>query len=146
METIYESNWTSVELNSKCCRKPISYFVCRSRGSLSPKKAATESMHRSRPERGCGQTSLSAAVSVRCSVWISSVMAYLMVIVQSGDSPSSRLHAGVSGVWIGGDCEGTRAKGGGRGLLQGRRDFLISSRFVTRHMDVLSVISIKGGK
>lgn len=43
---------------------------------------------------------LSAAASARCTVWKSSVMAYLMVIVWSGESPPSCLHAGVSGARV----------------------------------------------
>lgn len=49
-----------------------------------------------RPEQGPGEPGLSAAVSVHCTVRKSSVIAYLMVIVWSGESPLACLHAGVS--------------------------------------------------
>ncbi|KAM7405220.1 hypothetical protein PAMP_012499 [Pampus punctatissimus] len=53
-----------------------------------------------RLDQGSREMGLSAAVSVSCTVWKSSVMAYLMVIVWAGDSPPSCLHAGVSGVCV----------------------------------------------
>lgn len=72
-----------------------------------------------RASRDSGELGLSAAVSVCCTVRKSSVMAYLMVIVWSGESPASRLHAGISGVCSGGDSSYSRGeqKGGG-GLLR----------------------------
>lgn len=57
-------------------------------------KPVSQSEHGSRLERGSGEMDLSAAVSVCCTVWKSSVMAYLMVIVWRGESPSC-LHAGI---------------------------------------------------
>lgn len=52
-------------------------------------------------QTAAGEMSLSAAVLARCSVWKSSVMAYLMVIVQGGER-RPRLHAGICGVQSGG--------------------------------------------
>lgn len=52
----------------------------------------------SRLEQGSGEMGLSAAVSVCCSVWKTSVMDYLMVIVWSGDGPSSCLPRDISRV------------------------------------------------
>lgn len=52
------------------------------------RKLLSLSGHHCRRERG---TALSAAISVCRGVWKSSVMAYLMVIVQSGENPQSCL-------------------------------------------------------
>lgn len=52
-----------------------------------PQKPVSQSEHRGRLGQGSGEMGLSAAVSVCCTVWKSSVMAYLMVIVWSGESP-----------------------------------------------------------
>lgn len=45
-------------------------------------------------QTAAGEMSLSAAVSACCTVWKSSVMAYLMVIVQGGERLPC-LHAGI---------------------------------------------------
>lgn len=63
---------------------------------------------------GAAQMSLSAAVSARCAVWKSSVMAYLMVIVRGGERPPC-LHAGICGVQSGGlRSSSSGAETGGR--------------------------------
>lgn len=63
---------------------------------------------------GAAQMSLSAAVSARCAVWKSSVMAYLMVIVRGGERPPC-LHAGICGVQSGGPrSSSSGAETGGR--------------------------------
>lgn len=63
-----------------------------------PTKAESQTEHRGRLEWDSGELDLSAAVSFCCTVRKSSVMAYLMVIVWSGESTASCLHAGISGV------------------------------------------------
>lgn len=70
--------------------------------------------------------SLSAAVSARCAVWKSSVMAYLMVIVRGGERPPC-LHAGICGVQSG----GLRSSSSSGAETGGRREILLClfSRF-----------------
>lgn len=102
-----ESSWTSIKLN-QCPLgilfiRPSSWGMCWEYFIWKP-----VSHQSSRLEQGVGEMCLSAAVSLRCTVWKSSVMAYLMVIVQSGESPPSCLHAGIWGAQSAGNRSGRR--------------------------------------
>lgn len=79
---------------------------------------------------GAAQMSLSAAVSARCAVWKSSVMAYLMVIVRGGERPPC-LHAGICGVQSGGlrSSSSSGAETGGRREMVRFLFFQISSPY-----------------
>lgn len=90
-------NWCGSQWNEiRRSRKPMRYlFTSR----YDPRGLPSGNQCRSRI--AAAEMSLSAAVSARCAVWKSSVMAYLMVIVRGGERPPC-LHAGICGVQSGG--------------------------------------------
>lgn len=98
------SRWTGIKGGGEAMRYLfICRYVLRGLGTLGNQRCS---------QTAAGEMSLSAAVSACCTVWKSSVMAHLMVIVRGGERPPC-LHAGICGVQSGG-LGGSGGETGGR--------------------------------